>query len=151
MPPQPCWADDTCGVCPGQSLGPGGFDVVARPGYQFPFRPELGYRATPDGTPICVHPYRVGMPVGAYASGGVPVPDLDGPAPDPSPVALEMPEHLDDLAAWLVAVLRIADSDELFRAAGRAERQALERFPAKEVVKAMRHTLSRELPRRSRV
>ena len=42
------------------------------------------------------------MPVGAYASSGVPVPDLDGPTPQPSPVALEMPEHLDDLfQGWL--------------------------------------------------
>lgn len=146
--PRPCWADDTCAVCPGQSLGPGAFDVVARPSYQVPYQPELGYRASPEGTPVCVHPYRVGMPVGAYASGGAPVPDLDGPAPEPSSVALQIPDHLDDLTAWLVAVLRVADTDELFTAAGRAERQALARFPSRDVVTAMRRVLSRELVRR---
>ena len=140
--------DDTCAVCPAQTLGPGGFDVVARPGYQVPYRPELGYRADGQNTPVCVHPYRVGLPVGAYASAGVPVPAADRPAPVPTAEALELPELLEDLEGWLVATLRVAEPDQIFGAVARAERQALERFPSRAVVGAMRRVLSRELARR---
>ncbi|XVU27733.1 hypothetical protein ACQPZJ_12040 [Actinoplanes sp. CA-054009] len=144
------WGDDTCGICPGQVLGPGEFDVVARPRTELAYRPELGWRATPDGTPVCVHPFRVGMPPGEYASGGVPLPPLDpGDALSaPPPEALAMPEALDDLSAWMVAHLRITDRDDMFSVVARLERQAGERFAPGEVVGVLRRVLSVELARR---
>lgn len=145
--PRASWSEDTCAVCPAQSLGPGRFDVLARPGHQVPYRPELGYRADDRGTPCCVHPYRVGLPVGAYASAGVPVPD-DTEMPEPTAEALELPDLLEDLEGWLVARLRTAEDDQIFRAVGWAEREALERFPSRDVVRAMRKVLSYELARR---
>jgi len=87
------------------------------------------------------------MPAGAYRSAGSPVPDLDGPAPAPIPEALELPVQLEDLEGWLVAVLRAVPSEEIFGAVARAEREAGQRFPSRDVVAAMRRVLSRELTR----
>ena len=99
---------------------------------------------------MCVHPYRVGLPPGRYASAGTPVPPITAYStlPAPSAEALQLPEHVDDLEGWLVAVLRTADSDEIFGAVARAERQAGERFAPGAVVSALRRVLSRELARR---
>ncbi len=136
-------------MCPAQELGPGRFDVVARPGRELAYRPEVGWRVGPDGTAVCVHPYRVGMPPGRYASAGTPVPSTTTwTLPAPTAEALELPEHLDDLEGWLVAVLRTAAPDEIFGAVARAERQAGERFAPGAVVSALRRVLSRELARR---
>ena len=148
--PLPQWSDDTCSVCPAQELGPGRFDVVARPARELAYRPEVGWRVGPDGTAVCVHPYRVGLPPGRYASAGTPVPPITAYStlPAPSAEALQLPEHVDDLEGWLVAVLRTADSDEIFGAVARAERQAGERFAPGAVVSALRRVLSRELARR---
>jgi hypothetical protein len=145
--PLPRWEADTCAVCPAQLLGPGAFDVLARPGPGSAYRAELGWRADPAGVPVCVHPYRVGMPVGAYKSAGVPVPDLNSPAPAPTPEALELPEWLEDLEGWLVAVLRSVPPERMFGAVARAEREAAEQFSPRDVVKAMRRVMSRELTR----
>ncbi|MFI5938127.1 hypothetical protein [Actinoplanes sp. NPDC051494] len=142
------WCDDTCGVCPAQELGPGAFDVVARPGRDFAYRPQVGWRVAPDGTAVCVHPFRVGLPPGRYASAHEPLPDLQAPAPAPSAEALELPDSLDDLEGWLVATLRVAEPDEMFRAVGRAERAAVERFEPGAVVSALRRVMSNELTRR---
>ncbi|GAA2669235.1 hypothetical protein [Actinoplanes palleronii] len=149
--PLPQWEADTCAVCPAQTLGPGRFDVLQKPGPQYPYRPDLGWRAGSDGTPACVHPYRVGMPVGSYASAGTPLPDLTGPVPAPTPEALELPDQLDDLEGWLVATLRTVPAERMFGAVARAERQAVERFPARDVVAAMRRVMSRELTRAAAV
>lgn len=145
--PLPRWEADTCAVCPAQLLGPGAFDVLARPGPGSAYRPELGWRTDPQGVPSCVHPYRVGMPVGAYKSAGVPVPDLNSPAPAPTPEALELPDRLEDLEGWLVAMLRSVPRERMFGAVARAEREAGTRFSSRDVVKAMRKVMSRELTR----
>ena len=144
------WRDETCGVCPAQLLGPGDFDVVARPRTEFAYRPDLGWRATPDGVPVCVHPFRVGLAPGAYASAGVAVPrgaEAES-LPEPPPQALVMPEDVGDLSAWMVAHLRVAGRDEMFSVVARLERQAGERFPASEVVAVLRRVLTVELTRR---
>ncbi|MDR7277714.1 hypothetical protein [Catenuloplanes atrovinosus] len=146
--PRPQWSEDTCAVCPAQLLGPGDFDVVARPGREFGYRPEVGWRIGPDGTAVCVHPYRVGLPPGRYASAGAPLPSPAEAVPLPSEEALRLPEALDDLEGWLVATLRMAGDDEIFSAVARAERTAATRFAPGAVVTALRRVLSRELARR---
>ena len=113
------------------------------------FNPRLGWRATPSGTPVCVHPYRVGMPPGAYASAGEPLPDLmRRPEVLPPPAeALVLPEALDDLSAWMVAQLRVAGHNQMFTVVARLEREAAERFAPGEVVKILRRVLSVEMAR----
>ncbi|WP_433294368.1 hypothetical protein ACQP2F_32920 [Actinoplanes sp. CA-030573] len=141
------WRDETCGICPAQLLRPGGFDVVTRPRTELAYRPDLGWRATPDGVPVCVHPFRVGLAPAAYASAGVAVPSVSEAELLPPPEALVMPEDLADLSAWMVAHLRIASRDEMFSVVARLERQAGERFPAGEVVAVLRRVLTVELTR----
>ncbi|MBG6136043.1 hypothetical protein [Longispora fulva] len=149
--PLPCWEADTCAVCPAQELGPGKFDVVDRPGPEFAYDPRIGWRVDQAGTAVCVHPFRVGMPPGRYASGGDPLPDLRDPdAADVAvpEAALELPEVLDDLEGWLVASLRVCPEAALMSAVARVERVAGERFAPGEVTKALRRVLSHELARR---
>lgn len=150
MEPLPRWCDETCGICPGQMLGPGRFDVVARPARELAFNRELGWRATPGGTPVCVHPFRVGMPPGAYASGDEPVPDLShlDLVPPPPPEALVLPESLDDLSAWMVAHLRTPTRWGMSAVISELERTAAERFAPGEVVAVLRRVLSVEMARR---
>lgn len=145
--PLPQWCEQTCVVCPAQQLGPGQFDVVDRPGPEFAYRPDLGWRATADGVAVCVHPFRVSLPAGRYASDGELVPD-QAPRPAPTAAALELPADVVDLDGWLVAVLRQAPAEGIFAAVARAERLAAERFGAKEAVTALRRVLSVELANR---
>jgi hypothetical protein len=123
--------------------------VVARPRTELAYRPEFGWRATPGGVPVCVHPFRVGIPPGEYASAGAPLPLLDAEDAQlsPPPEAFVMPDALDDLGAWMVAHLRVADQDEMFSVVARLERQAGERFAPGEVVAVLRRVLSVELSR----
>lgn len=135
-------------MCPAQMLGPGRFDVIDRPGPGFAYDSKAGWRADGAGNPVCVHPYRVGLPAGRYASAGDPLPDAAEPTPEPTPAALELPEQLSDLEGWLVATLRVVDSDHLMGAVTRAEWEASGRFAPGEVTSALRRVLSRELARR---
>ncbi|MEU7618766.1 hypothetical protein AB0B27_22090 [Micromonospora rifamycinica] len=146
--PLPEWCERTCVVCPAQELGPGRFDVVDRPGPDFAYDRAVGWRVDPDGHPVCVHPYRVGMPPGRYASAGVPLPEPSVAVPAPSPAALELPTEVDDLEGWLIATLRVAAPEQLFTAVARAERQAGERFAPGVVVQTLRRVLSIELANR---
>jgi hypothetical protein len=145
--PLPQWCEQTCVVCPAQQLGPGQFDVIDRPGPEFAYRPDLGWRATADGVAVCVHPFRVGLPAGRYASQGELVPE-QAPRPAPTAAALELPADVDDLEGWLVAVLRQAPAEGIFAAVARAERIAVEQFGAKKTVVALRRVLSVELANR---
>ena len=96
-----------------------------------------------------MHPYRVGMPPGAYASAGEPLPDLvRRPEVLPPPAeALVLPEALDDLSAWMVAQLRVAGHNQMFTVVARLEREAAERFAPGEVVEILRRVLSVEMAR----
>ncbi|MGH8902607.1 MAG: hypothetical protein ACRDYA_13255 [Egibacteraceae bacterium] len=133
-------------MCPAQALGPGAFDVVDRPSSDSRYDPAIGHRVnTTTGVAVCVHPFRVGLPPGRYASGGDPLPGLDEPAPEPTAEALELPEDVTDLEAWLVATLRAAQPSVMASALARAEAIANERFASKDVVAAMRRVLTCEL------
>ncbi|WP_144122869.1 hypothetical protein [Catellatospora sichuanensis] len=55
----------------------GSFDVENRPKSSTCFDPKTGSRIIPElGIPVCVHPDRIGLPLGAYASAGTPLPYL---------------------------------------------------------------------------
>lgn len=147
--PLPGWCEATCVVCPAQLLGPGKFDVAEHPSPDSQYDPDLGYRVNRHtGQAVCVHPYRVGLPPGAYASANAPLPALDAPPPAPTQVALELPAEVADLEGWLVAVLRTTEPDRLASALEQAEATAGTRFPPAEVVTALRRVLSYELARR---
>lgn len=145
--PLPQWCEQTCVVCPAQQLGPGQFDVVDRPGPEFAYNTDIGWRVTADGVAVCVHPYRVGLRPGRYASRSEPVP-AEVSRPAPTSASLVLPADLVNLEGWLVAVLRDAPSEQIFGAVARAERLAAERFDPKQVVAAMRRVLSVELANR---
>jgi hypothetical protein len=130
-------------MCPGQVLGPGAFDVADRPGPDSRYDPQLGHRIDRmTGTPVCVHPYRVGLPPGRYASAAQPLPSSSVPVPEPTPAALELPDDVVDLEGWLVAVLKTADPSRMASALHRAEAAAAAKFPVQDVVVAMRRVLA---------
>lgn len=62
-----------CGVCPSRSYPVGEFDVFERPTKECPFNSADGHRYTADGTPVCVHPDKVGLPAKRYKSEGAPL------------------------------------------------------------------------------
>lgn len=137
-------------VCPAScGLGPGEFVVVDGPGPDYGLDRAVGWRVDRrTGTAVCVHPYRVGLPTGRYVSADQPLPDASAERPAPSAAALVMPEDMTDLEGWLVAVLRVADPDELFDAVGQAEQAASARFAPGAVTEALRRVLSYELAHR---
>jgi hypothetical protein len=135
-------------VCPARKLGPGQFDVVAKPGPDYQLNRQIGWRVDRAGIAVCVHPYRVGLPVGSYVSTGQLLPDPSAPRPAPTAAALELPDDVTDLEGWLVAVLRVADPDALFDAIAEAEQVASARFTPEVVTEALRQVLSHELAHR---
>ena len=141
------WNADTCLICPAQRLGLGEFDVSDQPGNSRYSR-RVGHRVR-VGTqvPVCVHPFRVGLPTGAYASAKAPTPTFPTVPLAPAPAHLEMPKDAADLEAWFIATMRIAHPDSAVSALWRAKATALGRFGALDVVNAMRRVLSVELPR----
>jgi hypothetical protein len=138
--------DVTCVVCPAQVMRLGEFDVVDGPNRESRYDPDIGYRVnTTTGAAVCVHPFRVGLPPGRYASDGDPLPGAEAPAPEPSAAALELPEDVVDLEAWLIARLRVASASRMASALQTAEAIALQRFSSDDVVAAMRRVLATEL------
>ncbi|ONH33949.1 MULTISPECIES: hypothetical protein [Protofrankia] len=86
-------ADDAliCVTCPSRVLPRGRFDVAAGPD---PRRHTLdraaGYQVDQaSGVAVCVHPHKVGLPAGAYASEGATV-------PAGTPAAVETGDGWDD-------------------------------------------------------
>ncbi|MCO6004107.1 hypothetical protein NE236_03865 [Actinoallomurus purpureus] len=51
------------------------FVVYDRPNREAPFNPDDGFRYTAEGTPACVHPYKIGLE-----------PDRTAPAYEPEPL-----------------------------------------------------------------
>lgn len=136
-------------VCPAQRLGLGCFDVVDSPGPRYRFDREVGYRVdTVTDAAVCVHPFRVGLAPGAYATAGIEVRSVsEGAVFDPSADQLNLPSDLDDLEAWFVAVLRVAEPNQMASALDHAQAVAAERFEVGEIVGALRRVLAHELPR----
>lgn len=132
-------------VCPARALGPGQFDVTDRPGPDYRYDRQIGWRVDPAGHAVCVHPYRVGLAAGRYVSAHQPLPDPSVAWPQPTAAALELPAEVVDLEGWLVATLRVAAADELPEAIARAEQVAAQRFTPGAVTTALRRVLSHEL------
>jgi hypothetical protein len=110
------WRLDACRVCPAQTLRVGEFDVCDRPGPATRYDPVAGHRIhTITGLPECVHPFRVQMPAGRYASNGEPA---------PAPVELQPPDEATDLKAWLNARLRLAPVESMAAAPAEANATA---------------------------
>ncbi|MEV5573962.1 hypothetical protein AB0L06_28325 [Spirillospora sp. NPDC052269] len=136
------------------------FDVVGKPGARYNFDRERGYRVdTATGHPVCVHPFRVGLEPAPYASAADGRPDPADPldpaqatrppsAPRdvffPAPEQLELPESVDDLEGWLVAMLRTAPDDAMASALDQAETIAAHRFTTEQIVEALRRALATE-------
>ncbi|MCC9309502.1 hypothetical protein LN042_20875 [Kitasatospora sp. RB6PN24] len=160
---------DVCWFCPALRYPAGRFDVYRRPAKDAPFDPATGFRYTAAGIPVCVHPYKVGLPAARYASRRLPVPDRAARPPAPRPPLLRpdappprrtpapLPAEPDDDAVILAGdrplvpeellVLlrdRLGQADpELFaEAVAEAELTACHSFPAEAVVAAMRQVLS---------
>jgi hypothetical protein len=135
--------DATCVACPGQHLPLGAFDVAPHPSPAVPYSPAAGFRVSAStGTPTCVHPFRVGVPPARYRSAGDPLPTADLPAPEPADEDLALPADATLLEAWLIALIRRTPADRLAAVLGRAESDAAIRFPAADIVTALRRALT---------
>lgn len=131
------WRLDTCPACPAQKLPVGEFDVLDRPGPASRYDPTAGYRINPTtGLAECVHPSRVGLPACRYASNGEPPLTPEEPRP---------PDDIAGLESWFRAAIRAAPAESRATALADAETAALQRFPARDVVAAVRRALSVEL------
>lgn len=137
------WVEgQVCSVCPALKLRAGEFDVSDRPGRDSQYDPARDYRVNVDtGAPTCVHPFRVELPPERYASDGVPLPTAEVPTPAPSAAALDLPELVSDLEAWMVARLMVAPPGAMATAIKEAEAIAGTRFDASTVAEVLRRVL----------
>lgn len=129
---------DICAVCPGNVHGPGHFDVADGVASNSRYDTSTGYRRdTTTGTPVCVHPEKIGIPPGRYASAGEPFPTTE-PTPEPPG---QIPEDPLKLTGWMTAVVRYATADELTSALAQAEAAASAKFEPDVVLVALRAAL----------
>jgi hypothetical protein len=136
-----------CAVCPALIFPAGAFDVIDRPGPQYPYNRDLDCRVNAaTGAPTCVHPFRIELPAAPYASEGLPVPVAAVPVA-PSAAALELPEFAVDLEGWLVARIKAAGTSAAARARAVAEAEAAagQQFPGLDVVAALRRVFAHHL------
>lgn len=120
-----------CGICPGRHQALGEFDVAGRPSREFPFDPADGHRCTADRVPVCVHPEKIGIPLGRYRTDGIPLScDLD------------LPEHVDDLDRYLRDAVHSAAPTALELLITRAMAEIPLRWPGVDATTALRRALS---------
>lgn len=119
-----------CGICPSRSFPVGEFDVFERPTVECPFNPADGHRYTVDGTPVCVHPEKVGLPAARYKSENVPLKaELSLPADESAVVS-----YLHDVFYGVAPVLL----DDLI---GQAQAEIRRTFPNLDPVATLRRAL----------
>lgn len=124
-------AHRVCSVCPSLRLGGGKFDVLERPCADAPFDRETGFRFLADGTPVCVHPERVGLPAAAYASSGLPLPWKTPP-----------PTDQDGITRWLRDALMSAPPSACSEILDHASALLREHHPGVDVTAALRAALA---------
>jgi hypothetical protein len=120
-----------CGICPSRRLPVGEFDVFERPSKECPFNPADGHRYTADGTPVCVHPDKVGLPAARYKSEGVPL-----------AMELQLPADEKDLVPYLREVLYGAAPVLLDSLIEQATAEIPRAFPNLDVLTTLRRALS---------
>ncbi|MER5891215.1 hypothetical protein ABT160_46035 [Streptomyces sp. NPDC001941] len=133
--PEPFVSSDVhhlaCGVCPSRLYSVGEFDVFERPTSECPFSKADGHRYLSDGTPVCVHPEKVGLPAGRYKSEGAPL-----------TIELELPPDPSDVVTYLRAVLWGAAPVLLDDLISQAQEQVRVRFPELDPLTVMRQALA---------
>ncbi|MEW1719850.1 hypothetical protein [Streptomyces sp. NPDC093109] len=120
-----------CGICPSRRFPLGEFDVFERPSKECPFDPADGHRYTAERVPVCVHPGKVGLPVGRYKSDGVPL---------TQPFVL--PADVSDLVPYLRVVLYGAAPGMVETLIDRALAEIPQTFPGVDPVAALRRALN---------
>ncbi|GGR81060.1 hypothetical protein GCM10010252_19480 [Streptomyces aureoverticillatus] len=120
-----------CGVCPSRRLPVGEFDVYERPSKEAPFNPADGYRYSPEGVPVCVHPEKVGLPAARYKSEGAPL-----------TMKVELPAAEADLVPYLHDLLYGAAPVLLDDLIGQAYAEIPRAFPEVDVLETLRRALS---------
>lgn len=104
--------------------------MAERPSREFPFSPADGHRYTAAGVPVCVHPEKVGMPPGSYATDGAPlVPEL------------RLPNDITDLDHYLRGLMHSAAPGVLEQLIDQAVQQIPQAFPEVDVVQVLRRAL----------
>lgn len=119
-----------CGICPSRFHPAGEFDVFERPTAECPFSKADGHRYLGDGTPVCVHPEKVGLPAGRYKSEGAPL-----------AVGLDLPPDPSEVVPYLRDVLWNAAPVLLDGLVSQAQEQVRERFPELDPLTVMRRAL----------
>ncbi|MEU3752179.1 hypothetical protein AB0H17_05330 [Streptomyces olivoreticuli] len=119
-----------CGICPSRRFPLGAFDVVERPSRDCPFNPADGHRYTLDGVPVCVHPNKVGIPVGRYKTDGLPL-----------TTKLALPDDVTELDSYLRDVMHSAAPGLLESLIEQAATEIPRTFPGMDVITTLRRAL----------
>ncbi|MFI1865783.1 hypothetical protein [Streptomyces jumonjinensis] len=120
-----------CGICPSRCFPLGEFDVFERPTRECPFNPADGHRYTADGTPVCVHPAKVGLPAARYKSEGSPL-----------KVAVCLPADASDVVPYLHDLLYGVAPVLLHDLIGQAQVEIRQAFPDLDPITTLRRALS---------
>lgn len=120
-----------CGICPSRRLPVGEFDVLERPTRECPFNPADGHRYAADGTPVCVHPEKVGLPVARYKSENAPL-----------TTELHLPPDLSELVPYLHDVLYSAAPVLLDQLIAQASAEIRRKFPDLDPLTVLRRAMS---------
>jgi hypothetical protein len=120
-----------CGICPSRSYPIGEFDVLERPSKECPFNPEDGYRYLSCGTPVCVHPEKVGLPAGRFKSEGAPL-----------KVDVELPQNEAEVIPYLRRLLYGAAPILLEDLIEQATAEIRRTFPSLDPLKTLRRALN---------
>jgi hypothetical protein len=120
-----------CGVCPSRRYAIGEFDVFERPSKECPFNPKDGHRYLSDGTPVCVHPEKVGLPAGRYKSEDAPL-----------KAAVELPEDESAVVPYLRELLYGAAPVLLEDLIDQATAEIRQAFPDLDPIATLRRALS---------
>ncbi|MFE1957278.1 hypothetical protein [Streptomyces sp. NPDC059479] len=120
-----------CGICPSRRYPIGKFDVFERPTKECPFNPTDGHRYLSDGTPVCVHPEKVGLPAGRYKSMDMPL-----------TVEVRLPDDLSEVVPYLRELLHGAAPILLEDLIEQASAEIQRAFPALDPLATLRRALS---------
>lgn len=119
-----------CGICPSRRYSVGQFDVYERPTSDCSFNPADGHRYAADGTPVCVHPEKVGLPAARYKSENAPL-----------EISLHLPGDETEVVSYLHEALHGAAPFLLEGLIEQAKTEIERCFPGLDVVATLRRAL----------